>query len=109
MVDSSSLQEGTNVLVTVIMALIGIVIVYIIVGFIVKITWNVSMPALFSGLGEIDLKQAIALVILTHLLFSGDLYGASYIKTLYDTVMGVQVTVSNQQAMASSMPAVAQK
>lgn len=47
-----------------------IVIIIIIGGFIVDVTWNVFMPEVF-GLPDIDITKGIALFILANLLFGG--------------------------------------
>lgn len=54
--------------------LVIVIVVFIILGFIVKITWNYTLPRLTNNVGEIDLYQSIALIILVGILFGNRCY-----------------------------------
>lgn len=59
-------QSFGNILVAIILA----VIFFVIFGFIVKICWNFTISRIFNT-QEINLAQALVLLILINILFSG--------------------------------------
>jgi len=55
----------------ILLILVIIIVVFLILGWIVMFTWNYTLPNITSGVGPINIYQAIALLVLVAVLFGG--------------------------------------
>lgn len=96
-------QTETNPIVAAIIIIVMLVIVYGILGYIVEITWNYTLPVVIPGVGRITFYQAIALFILASLLFGGAGSCSNACKSCYNSVAGSNNnSVPNSNMMSQS-------
>jgi hypothetical protein len=92
-------QSAADVIVMIILAILMLVIIFAIFGVIVQITWNMTMPMIFPGVGQITLYQAIALFILASILFGGFRMGGDACNACYSNMAQTQPQTQTQTQM----------